>query len=102
MGIARNTSELMEFRRSAIQVARTAYIPIQEVSSLYDAVTELDLRLQIVAALGVRREPEATDKLLAIARSPGNLPEIRRSAINALTAKDDPRTKALLMEIIRR
>jgi HEAT repeat protein len=100
MGIARNTAEPMEFRRSAVQVTRTAYVPLQEVSGLFDAVTELDLRLQIVAALGVRREPEATDKLLSIARNPGNPPEIRRSAINALTGKDDPRTRALLLEII--
>jgi len=46
-----------------------------------------------------RDEPEATDKLLEIARS-GTDPDMRRYAISMLSRKNDPRTKKLLLEII--
>ena len=59
-------------------------------------------RLTSIATLGTRREPEATDKLIAIAKTPGLAPELSRTAITALSRKEDPRTKALLLEIIRR
>ena len=44
-------------------------------------------------------DAEATDKLLDIART-GTDPDMRRYAISALSRKNDPRTKKLLLEII--
>jgi hypothetical protein len=57
------------------------------------------VRQQIVSTLGSRKEPEATDKLFEIVRA-GTDPQLRRSAINALTRKNDPRTTQLLLELI--
>ena len=49
--------------------------------------------------LAYRKEPEATDKLIEIART-GTDPQLRRLAINYLTRKNDPRTQKLLLEIV--
>jgi hypothetical protein len=57
------------------------------------------LREQLIRLYAERNEPEATDKLLDIARA-GTDPDMRRYAISALSRKNDPRTKKLLLEII--
>ena len=46
-----------------------------------------------------RTEPQATDKLIDIAKN-GTDPELRRLAISYLSRKNDARTKQLLLEII--
>ena len=51
--------------------------------------------IQLIA----RTDPAATDKLLEIAKR-GTDPDMRRMAISALSRKNDPRTKQLLLEII--
>jgi hypothetical protein len=66
---------------------------------MYDAVEERELRERMIQIFGRRTEPQATDKLLEIARG-GTDPRLRRSAIAALTKKNDPRTQKLLLEII--
>jgi HEAT repeat protein len=64
-------------------------------------VSARPLREEIVNALADRKEPEATDKLIEIAKS-GTDPQVRRSAISALTRKGakDPRTEKMLLELI--
>jgi HEAT repeat protein len=66
---------------------------------MYDAAADRPLREQLIRLYAERTEPEATDKLLDIARS-GTDPDMRRYAISALSRKNDPRTKKLLLEII--
>ena len=48
-----------------------------------------------------RKEPEATDKLIDIAKNSTDL-EMRRLAINYLSRKNDPRATKLLMELIEK
>jgi HEAT repeat protein len=87
-------------RQSALRfVARSA--DIANLNKFYDGVSARPLREEIVSALGDRKEPEATDKLIDIARS-GTDPQVRRSAINTLTRKaaKDPRTNKLLLDLI--
>ena len=66
---------------------------------MYDAAPDRPLREQLVSLYVQRNEPEATDKLIEIARK-GTDPDMRRMAISALSRKNDPRTKQLLLEII--
>ena len=60
---------------------------------------ERGIREQVMNVLAYRKEPEATDKLIEIART-GTDPQLRRLAINYLPRKNDPRTQKLLLEIL--
>jgi HEAT repeat protein/TolA-binding protein len=98
MSLAKNEDESVDVRQSALRsVARTA--DIGNLNKFYDGISARPLREEIINALGDRKEPEATDKLIDIARS-GTDPQVRRSAINTLTRKKDPRTTKLLLELI--
>jgi HEAT repeat protein len=104
--LARNTNEPMRIRRQALgYYARPDLSParrqvaITELVRLYDGVPEMELRDALISAFMQRTEPEATDKLIAIARSDADS-RLRRSAIASLARKDDPRTVRLLTEII--
>jgi HEAT repeat protein len=68
---------------------------------MYDAADSRSMREQIISALASRKEPEATDKLIEIAKS-GTDPDMRRLAINYLSRRNDPRTTKLLMELIEK
>ncbi len=99
--VVRNTNEPLELRSAALTAANRNDMPIPEMATLYDNLAERPLREQLINSFARRKEPEATDKLIDIART-GTDPVIRRSAIAALTRKNDPRTTALLLEIVDR
>lgn len=87
--------------RSAILARLGRELPIAQLSRLYDTGSSRTLRQQVMQVLGARTEPEATDKLIEIART-GTDPQLRQSAISALSRKKDPRTMQLLLELIDR
>jgi HEAT repeat protein len=98
MSLAKSEDESVDVRQNALRyVARTA--DIASLNKFYDGVSARPLREEIINALGNRKEPEATDKLIEIAKS-GTDPQVRRDAINTLTRKNDPRTTKLLLELI--
>ncbi len=98
LSLAKNEDESIEVRQNALRsVART--IDIASLNKFYDGVSARPLRTEIIQSLGNRKEPEATDKLIEIARN-GTDPQVRREAINTLTRKQDPRTNKLLLDII--
>jgi HEAT repeat protein len=97
--LVKNSNEPVQLRASALSRLGRTTLPIAEFSRMYDAATERGIREQVMNVLAYRREPEATDKLLEIART-GTDPQLRRLAINYLTRKNDPRTQKLLLEIL--
>ncbi len=99
--MVRNPSEPIDVRNAALGAINTSKTPIATLAALYDSLSERSLREQLVGSMGRRTEPEATDKLLDIARS-GTDPNLRRMAISALSRKNDPRTTRLLLEIINK
>jgi len=99
LSIARNQNESPEVRASALRYAGRSTIPIGDLAKMYDVAADRQMREQLIALYARRDEPEATDKLLEIARS-GTDPDMRRYAISMLSRKNDPRTKKLLLEII--
>ena len=100
LSIARNQAEPQEARMTALRGAGRT-LDISQLGKFYDGLGDRALREQVIDLLGERKENEATDKLIEIARA-GTDPNLRRSAINALTRKKDPRTTKLLLEIIDR
>ena len=98
MSLAKNEDESVDVRQNALRfVARTA--DIASLNKFYDGVSARPLREEIIGVLGDRKEPEATDKLIEIARS-GTDPQVRRSAINQLTRKKDARSEKLFLDLI--
>ncbi|HEX9895736.1 MAG TPA: HEAT repeat domain-containing protein [Gemmatimonadales bacterium] len=99
--IVRDQNQELRHRSAALGRLRRSDVPIEELSKLYDALSERELRSELIRILGQREEPAATDKLFEIAKT-GTDPVIRRSAINALSRKKDPRTTKLLLDMVER
>ncbi|MDQ3997500.1 MAG: HEAT repeat domain-containing protein, partial [Gemmatimonadota bacterium] len=97
--LVKNPNEPPQLRAAALSRLGRTTMPISEFAKMYDAATERGIREQVMNVLAYRKEPEATDKLIEIART-GTDPQLRRLAINYLTRKKDPRTQQLLLEIL--
>ena len=98
LGIARGENEPLSLR--AVATSRlAASAPVADVVRLYDTIGEEQLKEQLISRLAGRKEPEAVDKLIAIARADAD-PQLRRAAIARLSQMKDPRTTQLLLEII--
>ncbi len=100
-GIAQNASEPMDARNTALRAVSSGQVSVGTIVQLYDALSERQLRETLIRTLGRRTEPEATDKLLDIART-GTDPNLRRVAISVVSSKNDPRTTQRLLEIINK
>lgn len=101
LGIARNPAEPTAIRTNAIaRVQATA--PLDGIYGLLSSADSRSLRLAIVNALASRKEPEATDRLIEIARTNTD-PDVRAAAIRALSRtprREDPRVARALGEIV--
>jgi HEAT repeat protein len=98
-GLMRNNDEPLEVRSVALSRVASRNMPIADAVKLYATVSDRQMREQLINVYGQRREPEATDKLLDIAKNDTDY-NLRRQAIGALTRKNDPRATKLLLEII--
>jgi hypothetical protein len=77
-------------------------LPITELSKLYDAADSRSTRDQLINALGSRNEPEATDKLVEIAKVRTD-PRSVSAAINALQRKkNDPKALRALADLLEK
>jgi len=100
LGIVRNANEPSGLRSAALsRYSRSSTVSIADLAKLYDTADSYDLRSRVVSILGNRKEPEATDKLIDIARN-STVVSLRKEAINALARKNDPRTTQLLLDIV--
>lgn len=97
--VVRNPNEPVELRADALRYAGRSSVPIGDLVRIYDVAGDRPLRMQLIQLYAQRPDPQASDKLLEIARK-GTDPDMRRMAISALSRKNDPRTKQLLLEII--
>jgi HEAT repeat protein len=99
LSIVRNPNEPVDVRAMALRYAGRSTIPIGDLVGMYDGAGDRPLREQLISLYAQRTDPQATDKLLDIAKK-GTDPDMRRMAISALSRKNDPRTKQALLEII--
>ncbi|HWH50120.1 MAG TPA: HEAT repeat domain-containing protein [Gemmatimonadaceae bacterium] len=98
--VASNQNESGQLRTAAIsRLYRSPNITVADLSKLYDAADSYSLRQQIINALQLRKEPEATDKLVDIAKNSTDV-NIRREALRAIQRSNDPRRAQLLIDII--
>jgi HEAT repeat protein len=100
LGIARNVNESPSLRAAALQrLGRMSSVSVADIARLYDSADARSLREQILQALSQRKEPEAIDKMMEIARKDTD-PQIRRYAISLLSRSNNERAKQLLKEMI--
>jgi len=72
----------------------------KDLAPLYDSFSgEPAMQEQMLYVYAQRRETEATDKLLQIAKTEKN-PELRRKAVAWLAQRKDPRVKQFLLDLI--
>ncbi len=99
--IAGDASEPIKLRKNAIFWAGQSGAPLAELIQAYDRMPEAEMKEQVIFVLSQRRESEATDKLLDIARRDRD-PRMREKAIFWLSQRNDPRISDLLLEILER
>ncbi|GLC25462.1 HEAT repeat domain-containing protein [Roseisolibacter agri] len=98
MQVARDSRESLEVRKSAFgYAARNATAP--QLIEMWDATKEKELKESLILALSRRKEPEALDKLIAIARNDQDR-DVRKSAVFWLSRSSEPRALAFLTELI--
>ena len=99
LGVAEDPHQDIEARKKALFWAGQGGVPIADLSTMYDHMTDDALKEQVIFVLSQRDERAATDKLLDIARHDHNV-ELRKKAIFWLGQRDDPRVRKLLEELI--
>jgi tetratricopeptide (TPR) repeat protein len=113
LGIARDKNQEIELRKKALYYAgqtpccnsgsgsSAGYaLELKDLLPLYDEFTgQQEMQEQMLYVYAQRKETEATDKLLAIAKAEKN-PELRRKAISWLSQRKDPRVKQFLLDLL--
>jgi HEAT repeat protein len=97
--IARDPSEPVNLRKKAIFWASQSGASMGEFAALYDAVSEREIREQLIFAFSQSSRREAVDKLMDIARSDAD-EGLRKKAIFWLGQSNDPRAAEFLLELI--
>jgi hypothetical protein len=117
LGIARDRNQEIEIRKKALYYAgqapccngsfgQTSNVPsytleLKDLLPLYDEFNgQQEMQEQMLYVYAQRRETEATDKLLAIAKAEKN-PELRRKAVSWLAQRKDPRVKQFLLDLLK-
>ena len=102
MGIVRNGNEDSSLRGEAL--SRMKSLSIEDIGKLYDGLTERSFRSAIVSLLSSREEPQATEKLIDIAKTSTD-PSVRQRAVQALTQrskKGDSKAMGFIRELVER
>lgn len=98
LALVRNDDESLDSRTTALErVGRT--MDVVTLAKMYDASSQGPIRRTVMDLLSERKEPEALDKIVEIARS-GTDVEMRRHAINILSRSKDPRASKLLLQLV--
>ncbi len=100
MDIAMNENENIEMRKKALFWAgQSRNTALAELAGLYDRIQNREMKDQLIFVYSQRREPQAVDKMMAIARSEPDR-ELRKKAIFWLSQSKDPRVAEFLMQLI--
>jgi HEAT repeat protein len=99
VAIARDPNAPIQSRKRAVALSERLGLSATELSSMYDAIDDGEVRASLIQQLAQNGTRVATDKLVAIAKS-DPLVSNRRRAIQALGKFDDPRVKDALRELV--
>jgi HEAT repeat protein len=100
MAIATNENENMEMRKKALFWAgQSKAVSLPELTSLYEKMSNREMKDQLIFVYSQRRDKEAVDKLMSIAKNENDR-ELRKKAIFWLSQSKDPRVADFLMQLI--
>jgi HEAT repeat protein len=99
LGIALDESNSSEVRGHALFSAGQAGIAGSELVTVYDRLSDPEVKEKAIWVMSESRDRAATDKLIEIAQKDPNL-EMRKKALFWLGQKNDPRVKQLLIDIL--
>ena len=100
--VATNPREPVEMRKRALFWAGQAGgVTVPQLAALYDRSTDAAMKEQTIFVLSQRKDSQAVDKLMDIARREQNR-ELRQRAIFWLSQSRDPRVTSFLAEIIEK
>jgi HEAT repeat protein len=98
LALVRNEDEPLESRTEALSQAGRN-MDVATLVKLYDASSQRPIRQTVIELLSERKEPEALDKIVDIAKN-GTDPSMRREAISILARSKDPRASKLLLQLV--
>ena len=100
MDIATSESETIEMRKKALFWAgQNSGTSLPALTGLYDRMSSREMKDQLIFVYSQRREREAVDKLMDIAKKESDR-ELRKKAIFWLGQSKDPRAAEFLMQLI--
>jgi TolA-binding protein len=99
LNIAVDTSYSEDVRGHALWTAGQAGIAGSELVSLYDKLTDAEVKEKLIWVMSESRDSQATDKLIEIAQKDRDR-EMRKKALFWLGQKNDPRVQKILMDIL--
>jgi HEAT repeat protein len=102
LAIALDERESVQMRKSALFWAgQQRGMPVASLAGIYDRMRDAEMKEQAIFVLTQRREPEAVDKLMDIARRDPDR-QMRSKAIFWLGQSRDPRVLRFLEELINK
>jgi HEAT repeat protein len=99
LDLAQNEREPVEMRKKALFWAGQTGVALSELTGLYDRTSNMEIKEQLIFVYSQRRESEAVDKLIDIAKHEPNR-ELRKKAVFWLGQSRDPRARQALLDII--
>ena len=100
LGVARDKNQELEPRKKALFYAGQSGVELKDLLPLYDELAgQTEMQDQMLYVFAQRKEPEATDMLMQIARTAKN-PDLRRKAVFWLGQRKDPRVKQFLLDLL--
>jgi HEAT repeat protein len=100
LSIARDKDQEIVPRKKALFYASQTGVEVKELLPLYEEFAgQTEMQDQMLYVYAQRKEGEATDKLLQIARGE-KAPELRKKAIFWLGQRKDPRVKQFLLDLL--
>ncbi len=97
--VAKDATQPMEIRKQALFSAGQAGVTSAELGTLYDGLTDRELKEQLLFVLSQKDDAAAVDRLLLVARKDPDT-ELRSKALFWLGQSDDPRAAKALQDII--
>lgn len=101
LALALDKSNSEEVRGHALWTAGQAGIPGSELVSLYDRLSDADVKEKLIWVLSESRDRASSDKLVEIAQKDPDR-EMRKKAIFWLGQKNDPRIRQILIDILNK
>ena len=99
LGIALDESNSSEIRGHALWTAGQAGIAGSELVTVYDRLSDPEVKEKLIWVMSESRDRAATDKMIEIAQKDPDR-EMRKKALFWLGQKNDPRVKQLLIDIL--